>query len=148
MQIDKTHFELNGYLVLPNIVPKSTLIKLNKNADQMINDFKKGVNRKQSNNNERKKHGDISKNGKIFFGNQCEYYPHINAYAKGNFIKNIVSKLLGKKIFLFNEQLVNKNPNTPSYFSWHQESGYIKFKQKVYPNISSSSSFENQIINN
>ena len=54
MKIDKTHFELNGYLVLPNIVPKSTLIKLNKNADQMINDFKKGVNRKQSNNNERK----------------------------------------------------------------------------------------------
>ena len=53
MKINKTHFELNGYLVLPNIVPKSTLIKLNKNADQMINDFKKGVNRKQSNNNER-----------------------------------------------------------------------------------------------
>ena len=50
MKIDKTYFELNGYLVLPNIVPKSTLIKLNKNADQMINDFKKGVNRKQSNN--------------------------------------------------------------------------------------------------
>ena len=41
MKIDKTHFELNGYLVLPNIVPKSTLIKLNKNADQMIKDFKK-----------------------------------------------------------------------------------------------------------
>ena len=103
MQIDKTHFELNGYLVLPNIVPKSTLIKLNKNADQMINDFKKGVNRKQSNNNERKKHGDISKNGKIFFGNQCEYYSHINAYAKGKFIKNIVSKLLGKKfLYLMN----------------------------------------------
>ena len=31
MKIDKTHFELNGYLVLPNIVPKSTLIKINKN---------------------------------------------------------------------------------------------------------------------
>ena len=135
MKINKTHFELNGYLVLPNIVPKSTLIKLNKNADQMINDFKKGVNRKQSNNNERKKHGDISKNGKIFFGNQCEYYSHINAYAKGKFIKNIVSKLLGKKIFLFNEQLVNKNPNTPSSFSWHQDSGYIHFKHKPYISV-------------
>ena len=99
MKINKTHFELNGYLVLPNIGPKSTSIKRNKNADQMINDFKNGVNRKQSNNKERKKHGDISKNGKIFFGNQCEYYSHINAYAKGKFIKYIVSKLLGKKIF-------------------------------------------------
>ena len=61
MKINKTHFELNGYLVLPNIVPKSTLIKLNKNADQMIKDFKKRINREQSNNN-RKKFGDISQN--------------------------------------------------------------------------------------
>ena len=43
MKIDKTHFELNGYLVLPNIVPKSTLIKLNKNADQMMLDQVRGV---------------------------------------------------------------------------------------------------------
>ena len=100
----------------------------------MIRDFKRGINRKQSNNN-RKKHGDISKNGKIFFGNQCEYYSHINAYAKGKFVKNIVSKLLGKKIFLFNEQLVNKNPNTPSSFSWHQDSGYIHFKHKPYISV-------------
>ena len=100
----------------------------------MISDFKKGINRKQS-NNIRKKHGDISKNGKIFFGNQCEYYSHINAYAKGKFVKNIVSKILGKKIFLFNEQLVNKNPNTPSSFSWHQDSGYVGHDHKAYLSI-------------
>ena len=91
MKIDKKYFEENGYLVLPNIVSKITLSKLNKNADQMISDFKKGINRRQSSNNNRKKHGDISKNGKIFFGNQCEYYPDINAYAKGKFVKKIVS---------------------------------------------------------
>ena len=135
MKIDKKYFEENGYLVLPNIVSKSLLKKLNKNADQMISDFKKGVDRRQSSNNNRKKHGDISKNGKIFFGNQCEYYSNINAYAKGKFVKKIVSKLLGNKIFLFNEQLVNKNPNSPSSFSWHQDSGYIHFKHKPYVSI-------------
>ena len=49
MKINKKSFEENGYLVLPDIVSKSTLSKLNKNADQMISDFKKGINRKQSN---------------------------------------------------------------------------------------------------
>lgn len=135
MKINKKEFEENGYLVLPKIVSKSSLLKLNKNADKMINDFKKSVNREQSNKNNRKKFGEISQNGKIFFANQCEYYSHINAYAKGKFIKKIVSKLLGNKIYLFNEQLVNKNPNTPSSFSWHQDSGYIHFKHKPYISV-------------
>ena len=51
MKINKKEFEENGYLVLPKIVSKSSLLKLNKNADKMINDFKKSVNREQSNKN-------------------------------------------------------------------------------------------------
>ena len=54
MKINKQIFEEKGYLVLPNIVSKSALSKLNKNADQMIRDFKRGINRKQSNNNRKK----------------------------------------------------------------------------------------------
>ena len=135
MKIEKRFFMQNGYLILNDAVKKSQLNQLNLNADQMIRDFQKGIDRRQSSHNSRRKHKDINKNGKLFFGNQCEYYSHINTYAKSNFLKKIVQQILGKKIYLFNEQLVNKSPNSPSSFSWHQDSGYIHFRHKPYLSI-------------
>ena len=135
MKIDKNFFMQNGYLILNNALKKSQLKKLNLNANQMIRDFKEGMDRRQSATSSRRKHKDISKNGKIFFGNQCEYYSYINSYAKSNFLKKIAQQILGKKIYLFNEQLVNKSPNTPSSFSWHQDSGYIHFRHKPYLSV-------------
>ena len=135
MKINKKFYHQNGYLILNNALNKEQIKKLKLNANQMISDFKNGTDRRQSSNNIRRKHKDISKNGKIFFGNQCEYYSHINSYAKGSFLKEIAKQILGKKIYLFNEQLVNKSPNTPSSFSWHQDSGYIHFKHKPYLSI-------------
>ena len=135
MKIDKKFFIQNGYLILNNALKKSQLKKLNLNANQMIRDFKEGMDRRQSATSSRRKHKDISKNGKIFFGNQCEYYSYINSYAKSNFLKKIAQQILGKKIYLFNEQLVNKSPNTPSSFSWHQDSGYIHFRHKPYLSV-------------
>ena len=135
MKIEKRFFMQNGYLILNDAVKKSQLNQLNLNADQMIRDFQKGIDRRQSSHNSRRKHKDINTNGKLFFGNQCEYYSHINTYAKSNFLKKIVQQILGKKIYLFNEQLVNKSPNTPSSFSWHQDSGYIHFRHKPYLSI-------------
>jgi ectoine hydroxylase-related dioxygenase (phytanoyl-CoA dioxygenase family) len=135
MKINKKFYNQNGYLVLNDALSKAQIIKLKLNANQMIGDFSKGIDRRQSTTNNRRKHKDISKNGKIFFGNQCEYYSHINSYAKGSFLKEIAKQILGKKIYLFNEQLVNKSPNTPSSFSWHQDSGYINHKHKPYVSI-------------
>ncbi len=97
MKIDKKFYNQRGYLVLEDAISKSQLKKLKLNANQMIRDFKNGIDRRQSANNVRRKHKDISKNGKIFFGNQCEYYSHINSYAKGKFLKEIAKQILGKK---------------------------------------------------
>ena len=110
LKIDKNFFESNGYIILKNIIDKKTLIHLNKIADLMIKDFKKGIIRNQTlSKNNRKHFGNISQKGKMFLGNQCEFYSRLNEYAKGKLIKNIVKKLLGKKVYLFNEQIVNKD---------------------------------------
>ena len=136
LKIDKNFFESNGYIILKNIIDKKTLIHLNKIADLMIKDFKKGIIRNQAlSKNNRKHFGNISQKGKMFLGNQCEFYSKLNEYAKGELVKNIVKKLLGKKVYLFNEQIVSKEPNTNSKFSWHQDSGYIGFEHKPYISI-------------
>ncbi len=134
--IDKKFFKENGYLILKNIIDTKTILQINKAANKMITQFKKGINKNQNlKNSSFKKHGNISQKGKMFLGNQCEFYPQLNNYAKSNFLKKICQQLLGKKIYLFNEQIVNKEPNSDSRFSWHQDSGYINHKHKPYVSI-------------
>ena len=102
----------------------------------MIKDFKKVIIRNQAlSKNNRKHFGNISQKGKMFLGNQCEFYSKLNEYAKGELVKNIVKKLLGKKVYLFNEQIVNKEPNTQSTFAWHQDSGYVEYEHKAYLSV-------------
>ena len=70
--------------------------------------------------------------GRKFIKNQSRYYPAIQNYLKSKRIKEVVTKLLDGDAFIFNEQFVVKEPNTPSSFNWHQDSGYINFEHKPY----------------
>ena len=51
------------------------------------------------------------------------------------FVKSICRSILGEKIYLFNEQVVNKEPQTESKFAWHQDSGYVGHDHKAYLSI-------------
>lgn len=139
LSINKSLYKSQGYLILKNIVNKKILADLNNDADLMISNYKKGIYNNQAasaaSKKDWKQKGDISQKGKMFLSNQCEFYPNIDKYAKGSIVKNIAKKILGKKVYLFNEQIVNKEPNTKSNFSWHQDSGYINFLHKPYLSI-------------
>ena len=56
-------------------------------------------------------------------------------FTKGSFVKSICKSILGEKIYLFNEQVVNKEPQTESKFAWHQDSGYVGHDHKAYLSI-------------
>ena len=100
---------------------------LNSIFDEIDNDSSR---LKQSYDN--KHYGDISKEGRKFLKNQSRYYPAIQRYLKSKPIKEIVTKLLDGEAFIFNDQFVIKEPNTPSSFNWHQDSGYVNFDHKPY----------------
>ena len=71
----------------------------------------------------------------MFLANRCEDYPLLESFVKGSLIKNICKNILGEKIYLFNEQVVNKEPQTDSKFAWHQDSGYVGHDHKPYLSI-------------
>ena len=56
-------------------------------------------------------------------------------FTKGSFVKSICKSILGEKVYLFNEQVVNKEPQTESKFAWHQDSGYVGHDHKTYLSI-------------
>ena len=131
-----THQKVNefisqGFLVLEDFVSSGVLLELKESLNSIYKEIDKESSRvKQSYDN--KHYGDISKAGRKFAKNQSRYYPAIQKYLKSKPIKEVVTKLLDGDAFIFNEQFVTKEPNTPSSFNWHQDSGYINFDHKPY----------------
>jgi len=124
-------FKSQGYLIFEDFVSSEALSELKESLNSIFNAIDNDSNRlKQSYDN--KHYGDISKEGRKFLKNQSRYYPSIQRYLKSKSIKEIVTKLLDGDAFIFNEQFVIKEPNTPSSFNWHQDSGYVNFDHKPY----------------
>ena len=124
-------FKSQGYLIFEDFVSSEALSELKESLTSIFNAIDNDSNRlKQSYDN--KHYGDISKEGRKFLKNQSRYYPSIQRYLKSKSIKEIVTKLLDGDAFIFNEQFVIKEPNTPSSFNWHQDSGYVNFDHKPY----------------
>ena len=124
-------FKSQGFLVLEDFVSSGVFLELKESLNSIFKEIDKESNRvNQSYDN--KHYGDISKAGRKFTKNQSRYYPAIQKYLKSKPIKEVVTKLLDGDAFIFNEQFVMKEPNTPSSFNWHQDSGYINFDHKPY----------------
>ena len=124
-------FKSQGYLIFEDFVSSEVLSELKESLNSIFDEIDNDSNRlKQSYDN--KHYGDISKEGRKFLKNQSSYYPSIQRYLKSKPIKEIVTKLLDGGAFIFNEQFVIKEPNTPSSFNWHQDSGYVNFDHKPY----------------
>ena len=124
-------FKSQGYLIFEDFVSSEVLSELKESLNSIFDEIDNDSNRlKQSYDN--KHYGDISKEGRKFLKNQSRYYPSIQRYLKSKPIKEIVTKLLDGDAFIFNDQFVIKEPNTPSSFNWHQDSGYVNFDHKPY----------------
>ena len=124
-------FKSQGYLIFEDFVSSDVLSELKESLNSIFDEIDNDSNRlKQSYDN--KHYGDISKEGRKFLKNQSRYYPTIQRYLKSKPIKEIVTKLLDGDAFIFNDQFVIKEPNTPSSFNWHQDSGYVNFDHKPY----------------
>ena len=124
-------FISQGFLILENFVSSKVLLELQESLNSIYEEIDKESNRVEQ-SYENKHYDDISKVGRKFIKNQSRYYPAIQNYLKSKRIKEVVTKLLDGDAFIFNEQFVVKEPNTPSSFNWHQDSGYINFEHKPY----------------
>ena len=124
-------FKSQGYLIFEDFVSSEVLSELKESLTSIFDEIDNDSNRlKQSYDN--KHYGDILKEGRKFLKNQSRYYPSIQRYLKSKSIKEIVTNLLDGDAFIFNDQFVIKEPNTPSSFNWHQDSGYVNFDHKPY----------------
>jgi|TARA_B100001971_G_scaffold5312_1_gene4393 ectoine hydroxylase-related dioxygenase (phytanoyl-CoA dioxygenase family) len=124
-------FRSQGFLIIENFVSMETLLGLRRASKRIVQNYKKGAQRSQPPEQSRH-YGNISKLGRMFLANQSPFHAELQSYLKSTAIKQLTTQLLGKNVFLFNEQFVIKEPDARSSFNWHQDSGYIDFEHKPY----------------
>ena len=64
---------------------------------------------------------------RYFISNRFRQSRQVTSFLFNELMADVTRSLLGDSVFLFNEQWVVKGPERGMRFSWHQDSGYVKF---------------------
>ncbi len=71
----------------------------------------------------------ITHRGKRYFiANRYRDSERMPGFVYGDLMRDITTALLGDTVFLFNEQWVVKGAEQGMKFAWHQDSGYVNFR--------------------
>ena len=65
---------------------------------------------------------------RYFISSRYRYSQTMWSFLFGELMAKVTSAFLGSEVFLFNEQWVVKGANEGMQFAWHQDSGYVKFR--------------------
>ena len=71
----------------------------------------------------------ITHRGKRYFiANRYRDSERMAGFVYGDLMRDITTTFLGETVFLFNEQWVVKGAEQGMKFAWHQDSGYVNFR--------------------
>lgn len=115
-------YRSEGYMVLPAVIPPDMLIMLREECSYYLGYFDSIMDAKgvQSEN--------ISHRGKRYFiNNRYRLSNRLWKFIFSGLMAQVVQAALGPEAYLFHEQWVVKGAEQGMKFSWHQDSGYVKW---------------------
>jgi ectoine hydroxylase-related dioxygenase (phytanoyl-CoA dioxygenase family) len=129
INIDIEQFENEGFCIIKNIIPESTLATLDQSCDACIKKTHQEMD--QANTNIL---GLSHRGSRYFISNQHKKLKlkKLEDFLFSELMASITHKLVGETVYLFNEQFVVKSPDRGMKFSWHQDSGYIGHDHQPY----------------
>ena len=78
----------------------------------------------------------ITHRGKRYFiSNRYRKSRRLPGFLYGAVMEKLTRGLLGDTVYLFNEQWVVKGPEQGMKFAWHQDSGYVNFRDPGNPHL-------------
>ncbi len=119
----RKQFDEDGYFILESAVPDEMLQILKEECsyflgrkDQELEVSGEGTS------------GITHKGKRYFISKQYRKSPRLWRFIYSDLIAEICRATLGKEVYLFNEQWVVKGAEVGMKFAWHQDSGYVKFR--------------------
>jgi len=124
-QSDRDLFTTEGYMILPAVIPRDMLDLLREECSYFIGYFDAMID------NGSIASGALSRRGSRYFINDFyRYSDRLYQFIFSDLMADIIRATLGPDAVLFHEQWVVKGPEQGMKFSWHQDSGYVKYVDK------------------
>ena len=115
-------FRKEGYMILPGVIPPDMLAMLREECSYFLGYFDSIMDARGAQTE------GISHRGKRYFiNNRYRLSSRLWTFLFSPLMAEVARAALGPEAFLFHEQWVVKGAEQGMKFSWHQDSGYVKW---------------------
>ena len=119
----KAQFKSEGYCVIENVIDPDILTMLREECAYFLGYIDATMDERET-----VTIGISHKGKRYFIANRYKQSNRLHNFLFGKLMAEITQTPLGHEVFLFNEQWVIKGAEQGMKFSWHQDSGYVKFR--------------------
>ena len=116
-------FERDGFTVIESAIDEPTLAMLREECAVFVARTDAWLEREG-----REVFGITHRGRRYFISRRYRESARLPGFVFGDLMREITTALLGPNVFLFNEQWVVKGAEQGMKFAWHQDSGYVKFR--------------------
>ena len=116
-------FRRDGFVVLRAVIDGATLDMLREECAVFVARTDAWLDRRGTD-----VFGITHRGKRYFIGNRYRDSERMAGFVYGDLMRDITTALLGETVFLFNEQWVVKGAEQGMKFAWHQDSGYVNFR--------------------
>ena len=116
-------FSRQGFVILESVVDAATLDMLREECAVFV---AKTDTRLDARGTE--VFGITHRGKRYFIANRYRDSERLAGFVYGELMREITTAFLGETVFLFNEQWVVKGAEQGMKFAWHQDSGYVNFR--------------------
>jgi ectoine hydroxylase-related dioxygenase (phytanoyl-CoA dioxygenase family) len=121
----KELYGVEGYVIFERVIPDDILQMLREECSYFL-----GYKDAQMDSEGKTTSGITHRGKRYFIANMYRMSLYLRDFLFSPVMAQITQAALGPDVYLFNEQWVVKGPDQGMKFSWHQDSGYVKGRDK------------------
>ena len=120
---DRQRFERDGFVILKSVMDAATLAMLREECAVFVERTDRWLERRGTD-----VFGITHRGKRYFISNRYRDSERMRDFVFGELMRAISTAFLGPTVYLFNEQWVVKGAEQGMKFAWHQDSGYVRFR--------------------
>ena len=121
-------FARRGFVVLESVINADALAMLREECARFVAQVDGELNARGKD-----VWGITHRGRRYFIANRYRQSERLPAFLFGDLMRAITTAFLGEAVYLFNEQWVVKGAERGMKFAWHQDSGYVNFRDPGNP---------------
>lgn len=116
-------FERDGFAILESVIDAETLAMLREECATFVARTDRWLEGRGTD-----VFGITHRGKRYFIANRYRDSERMRGFVFGDLMQAVTTALLGPTVYLFNEQWVVKGAEQGMKFAWHQDSGYVNFR--------------------